>query len=168
MHLEQTRNIPREIAEAGRLSHLFLPWVAPARRYSTRPPLPLVILAERGDALQHLPRLGFWQASETVAGCCPVFSTGQSVRPGPGPGRTTLCRPPSSSGVFRCFPPPPAVLYLKLSRIVKLVVHNDGRPGSSRTRADYLVPSRLVRGSWQSPRRALPGPWTVENTAGPG
>ena len=96
MHLEQTRNIPREIAEAGRLSHLFLPWVAPARRYSTRPPLPLVILAERGDALQHLPRLGFWQASETVAGCCPVFSTGQSVRPGPGPGRTALCRPVQS------------------------------------------------------------------------
>ena len=26
------------------------------------------------------------------------------------------------------------------------------------------MPSRLVRGSWQSPRRALPGPWTVENT----
>ena len=30
---------------------------------------------------------------------------------------------------------------------------------------DCIVPSCPVRGSWQSPRRALPGPWTVENTA---
>jgi len=66
----------------------------------------------------------------------PVFATGQSVRPGPGRGRTTFRRPvpsfpklarqvrtkdqdgrhcvvphspPPSSAVFRCFPPSPAV-----------------------------------------------------------
>ena len=29
---------------------------------------------------------------------------------------------------------------------------------------DCIVPSHPVRGSWQSPRRALLGPWTVANT----
>jgi len=49
---------------------------------------------------------------------------------------------------------------MKLSYIVGLVaLHNDSRPASSPTRTDYLMPSRLIRGAWQSPRRALPGPW---------
>ena len=42
---------------------------------------------------------------------------------------------------------------------------SSSRPGNSRTRTDYILPSRLlVRGSWQSPRRALRGPRTAENT----
>ena len=53
----------------------------------------------------------------------------------------------------------------KLSQVVGLVVlANDGRPGNSRTRTDYILPSPLVRGSWQSPHRALRGPRTAENT----
>ena len=31
-------------------------------------------------------------------------------------------------------------------------------------RTDYVLPSRLVPGSWQSPRRALRGPRTTANT----
>ena len=91
-------------------------------------------------------------------------------------------RPRPSTAVFRYFPPSPsrhqpspttpgrstkapAVPYTKLSHIVGLIVlHNDGRPASSRTRTDCIVTSLLVRGSWQFPRRALPGPWTVANT----
>jgi len=38
-----------------------------------------------------------------------VFATGQSVRPRPGPGRTTLCPPPWSPADFRCFPLSPSV-----------------------------------------------------------
>ena len=77
-----------------------------------------------------------------------------------------LHRPPSPSAVFRRPSSLPAFLYPKLSHIVGLVVlYNDGRPASSRTGADCLVPSRLVWGSWKSPRRARPGPWTVSNTA---
>ena len=34
----------------------------------------------------------------------------------------------------------------------------------SKTRTGYFAPSRPVRGSWQSVRRALPGAWTVGNT----
>ena len=45
------------------------------------------------------------------------------------------------------------------------VLHNDGRPEVSRTGVDRVLPSRPVQGSWQSPRRALRGPRTVENTA---
>ena len=44
------------------------------------------------------------------------------------------------------------------------VLHNDGRPEVSRTGVDRILPSRPVQGSWQSPRRALRGPRTVENT----
>ncbi|PUU79271.1 hypothetical protein B9Z19DRAFT_1125446 [Tuber borchii] len=44
------------------------------------------------------------------------------------------------------------------------VLHKDGRPEVSRTGVDRNLPSRPVRGSWQSPRRALRGPQTVENT----
>ena len=106
-------------------------------------------------------------------------------RPPPSP--AVLCRPPPSSAVFRCFPlfsavfrrppPSPAVLhhprpsptvpYQNMSQIVGLVVlPNDGRPGNSRTRTDGILSSRLVPGSWQSPRRALQGPRTTENTGG--
>ena len=94
-------------------------------------------------------------------------------------------RPPPSSAVFCCFPlfsavfrrrlPSPAVLhhprlsptvpYKNMSQTVGLVVlPNDGRPGYSRTRTDGILSSRLVPGSWQSPRRALRGPRTTENT----
>ena len=53
-----------------------------------------------------------------------------------------------------------------MSQIVGLVVlPNDGRPGNSRTRTDGILSSRLVPGSWQSPRRALRGPRTTANTA---
>ena len=53
-----------------------------------------------------------------------------------------------------------------MSQIVGFVVlHNDGRPGNSRTRTDGILSSRLVPGSWKSPRRALRGPRTAENTA---
>ena len=45
------------------------------------------------------------------------------------------------------------------------VPHKDGRPEVSRTGVDRILPSRPVQGSWQSPRRALRGPRTVENTA---
>ena len=126
-----------------------------------------------------------------------MFATGQSVRPRPGRGRTTLCRPvqsfselarrvrpkdqdgrhcvvphrpPSSPNVI-CRPPPspvvfgcfpmlsavfrrprrpyvvtiPAVPWEKLSQAVGLVVlANDGRPGNSRTRMDYIFSSRPV------------------------
>ena len=41
---------------------------------------------------------------------------------------------------------------------------SQGPPSSIRTGVDCIVPSRPVRGSWQSLRRALPGPWTVANT----
>jgi len=44
------------------------------------------------------------------------------------------------------------------------VRHKDGRPEVSRTGVDRILPSRPVQGSWQSPRRALRGPRTVENT----
>ena len=72
----------------------------------------------------------------------------------------------SSPAVFGCFPPSSAVLRLKLSHIVGLVIlHNDGRPASSRTRADCLVPSRLVGGSWQSPRRPYRGPGRLRTLA---
>ena len=77
--------------------------------------------------------------------------------------------PPPSPTVFRCFPlfsavfrrppPSPTVPYQNMSQIVGLVVlPNDGRPGNSRTRTDYVLPSGPVPGSWQSPRRALRGP----------
>jgi len=49
--------------------------------------------------------------------------------------------------------------------VVFVVLPNDDRPGISRRRTDHILPSRLVPGSWQSPRRALRGPQTVENTA---
>jgi len=45
------------------------------------------------------------------------------------------------------------------------VRHKDGRPELSRTGVDRILPSRPVQGSWQSPRRALRGPRTDENTA---
>jgi len=58
--------------------------------------------------------------SSLPASSTAVFATGQSVRPGLGRGRTTLCRPPpsptvprrplSSPAAPRCFPPSPAVL----------------------------------------------------------
>jgi len=32
-------------------------------------------------------------------------------------------------------------------------------------RTEYVLPFRLVQGSWQFPRRALLGQWTAENTA---
>ena len=52
-----------------------------------------------------------------------------------------------------------------MSQIVGLVVlPNDGRPGNLRTRTNGILSSRLVPGSWQSPRRALRGPRTTENT----
>ena len=44
------------------------------------------------------------------------------------------------------------------------VRHKDGRPAVSRTGVDRILPSRPVQGAWQSPRRALRGPRTVENT----
>jgi len=44
------------------------------------------------------------------------------------------------------------------------VRNKDGRPEVSRTGVDRILPSRPVQCSWQSPRRALRGPWTVENT----
>ena len=44
------------------------------------------------------------------------------------------------------------------------VLPNDGRPGNSRMRTDGILSSRPVPGSWQSPRRALRGPRTAENT----
>jgi len=76
---------------------------------------------------------------------------------------------------FRRFPPSPAspcrsmnalaVPYQKLPTIVRLVVlHNRGRTTRFGTRTGYIVPSRLTLGCWQSSRRALLGPWTVENT----
>ena len=74
-------------------------------------------------------------------------------------------RPPPSPTV-PCRPlPSPSVPYLKLAQTVGLLVlNNDGRPGSSRTRTADILPSRLVRGSWQSHRRALRRPRTAENT----
>jgi len=55
---------------------------------------------------------------------------------------------------------------LKMSYLVGPVVrHKDARPEVSRTGVDRILPSRPVQGSWQSPRRALRGPRTVENTA---
>ncbi|RPB00316.1 hypothetical protein L873DRAFT_824508 [Choiromyces venosus 120613-1] len=44
------------------------------------------------------------------------------------------------------------------------VLRNDCRPSVSRTGVDRILPPRPVQGSWQSPRRALRGPQTVENT----
>ena len=77
-----------------------------------------------------------------------------------------LFRSPPPSPAVPCRPlPSPSVPYLKLAQTVGLLVlTNDGRPGSSRTRTDDILPSRLVRGSWQSRRRALRGPRTAENT----
>jgi len=85
-----------------------------------------------------------------ISWICPTSKT-------EGPGRRTLCRP-SVPAVFRRHLPSsttpgrltkaPAVPCLKLSHIVGLVVlHNGGRPASSRTRTDYIVPYRLVGGS---------------------
>ena len=44
------------------------------------------------------------------------------------------------------------------------ILHKDGRPEVSRTGVDRILPSRPVRGSWRSPRRALRGPRILENT----
>jgi len=58
-----------------------------------------------------------------------------------------------------------AALHLKLSCLMKLIVlHNDGRPAGSQAKMDCIVVSGLVRVSWQFPRWALQGPWTVANT----
>jgi len=56
-----------------------------------------------------------------------------------------------------------------MSQVVGLfVLANNGRPGNSRTRTDYILPSYLVRGSFKSTYQVLQGPWTAENTAGEG
>ena len=87
-------------------------------------------------------------------------------RPLPSP--AVPCRPlpsPAVPAVPRRPPPSPAVPYQNMSQIVGLaVLPNDGRPGDSRTRTDGILSSRPVPGSWQSPRRALRGPRTTENT----
>ncbi|RPB05595.1 hypothetical protein L873DRAFT_519026 [Choiromyces venosus 120613-1] len=58
------------------------------------------------------------------------------------------------------------VPYPRLFYIVgPVVLLNDGRSESSKTRTDHILPSLLVRGSWQLLCRSLQGPWTVENTA---
>ena len=95
------------------------------------------------------------------------------VKDHPPPSPTVPCRLPPFSVVFPLFsavscrpPPSPTVPYRNMSRIVGLVVlPNDGRPENSRTRTDGILSSRLVPGSWQSPRRALRGPRTAANTA---
>ena len=84
----------------------------------------------------------------------------------PRPSPAVFHRLPLFSVVFRCFLPSPTVPYQNVSQIVGLVaLPNDGRPGNSRTRTDYVLPSRLFPGSWQSPRRALRGPRTAANIA---
>ena len=84
-------------------------------------------------------------------------------RPPPSP--TVPHRPPPSSAVLHHPRPSPTVPYHNMSQIVGLVIPpNDGRPGNSRTRTDGILSSSLVPGSWQSPRRALRGPRTAENT----
>jgi len=56
-----------------------------------------------------------------------------------------------------------------MSQVVGLVVlGNDGNTANSRTRTDYILPSRLVQWSVQSTHWALPGPCTAQNTAGEG
>jgi len=65
-------------------------------------------------------------------------------------------------------PPSPTVPHVPLRQLLSYIVgpailNNDGRPEISRTRTDRLLLSRPVQGSWQSPRRAPPGPRTVEN-----
>ena len=111
--------------------------------------------------------------------CAPPSGT---VSHRPRPSHAVPRRPPPSSALFRCFPlcsavprcplpspttpgrppPSPTVPYLIMSQIVGLVVlPNDGRPGNSRTRMDYVLPSRPVLGAWQSPRGALWGPGRV-------
>ena len=82
---------------------------------------------------------------------------------------------PQSPVVTRHPLPSPAVLHSPLQSPVTpyticltlqgpAVLPKDGRPVASRTGADRVLPSRPVRGSWQSPRRAPRGPRTVENT----
>ena len=44
------------------------------------------------------------------------------------------------------------------------VLPKDGRPALRVDGTDYSQPSRPVRGCWQSPREAPPGPRTVGNT----
>ncbi|PUU82479.1 hypothetical protein B9Z19DRAFT_1120652 [Tuber borchii] len=44
------------------------------------------------------------------------------------------------------------------------VLHNDGSPEVSMMSVDRILPSRPVRSSWQSPRRALQGPRPFVNT----
>ena len=72
-------------------------------------------------------------------------------------------RPPQSPAV-PCRPLRSPML--KMSCLAGPAVrHKDGRPEVSKTGVDRTPPSRPVQGSWQSPRRALRGPRTVENTA---
>ena len=62
-------------------------------------------------------------------------------------------------------PQSPVVTHAKMSYLAgPTVLHNDGRPEVSRTGVDCILPSPPVQGSWKSPRRALRGPRTVEDT----
>jgi len=97
-----------------------------------------------------------------------VFSGTCPTHPSEGPSPAVPRRLPLFSAVFRRPLPSPTVPYRNMSLFVGLVglvvLPNYGRPGNSRTRTDYVLPSRPVPGCWQSPRRALRGPRTAANT----
>ena len=124
----------------------------------------------------------------------PHSSERRTVPHRPPPSPAVPCRPPPSppsSAVFHCFPcfplfsaipcrhlpspnlhchprhprPSSTVPYRNMSQMVGLALLPDHcRPGNSRMRTDYVLPSLPVPGSWQSPRRALGGPRMAANT----
>ncbi|RPB04615.1 hypothetical protein L873DRAFT_1274681 [Choiromyces venosus 120613-1] len=109
------------------------------------------------SAVDHLPLPIFPQATTTEY--APAVT--HSPRPSP---TVTRSHPqsPAVLGSPRQFPASP---HADLSYLTgPAVLRNNCRPEVSRTGVHRILPSRPVQGSWQSSRRALRGPRTVENT----
>ena len=90
----------------------------------------------------------------------PLPSSPMPSRPPPSPTVLTHHRP---SSIVPGRPPPLPCTNMS-HPVGPAVLPKDGRPSLRADGTVYSLPSRPVRGSWQSPSRAPRGPRTVENT----